>query len=174
MPPPQPQAQEDHGERKIWNEKAQSKIIFVMYSFVLCLLVSFSIWISPLIARHACHAWATSHVWHVQLDGSSRCFCHKKSRPTSWTYALPFGCVSKSACDKVQFMVNMCHHFVLAPIPHLSLPYKVPPKQPKKGSRLPKKGKLVEKPVTVHAFGTVSLLLRYLLSWCPIISIFMF
>ena len=152
MPPPQPQAQEDHGERKIWNEKAQSKIIFVMYSFVLCLLVSFSIWISPLIARHACHAWATSHVWHVQLDGSSR------------TYALPFGRVSKSACDKVQFMVNMCHHFILAPIPHLSLPYKVSPKQPKKGSRLPKKGKLVEKPVTVHAFGTVSLLLRYLLS----------
>lgn len=87
---------------------------------------SFSIWIFPLIARHACHTWATSHVWHVQLDGSSRCFCHKKSRTTSWTYALPFGCVSKSACDKVQFMVNMCHHFFLAPIPHLSLPYKVP------------------------------------------------
>ena len=41
MPPPQPQAQEDHGERKIWNEKAQSKIIFVMYSFALCLLVRF-------------------------------------------------------------------------------------------------------------------------------------
>ncbi len=141
MPPPQPQDQEDHGGRKIWCEKAQSKIIFVMYHFVLCLLVSFPIWIFPLIARHACHALATSHVWRIQSDGSCRCFCHKRSRTTSWAFAWPFGRVSKSACDKVQFMVNMCHHFFLAPTSHIChCLTRFPRRSPRKDPGYPKRG----------------------------------
>lgn len=34
-------------------------------------------------------------------------------------------------------------------------PPQVPPKKPASGSRLPRKGLLVEEPTTVHTFGTV-------------------
>ena len=42
----------------------------------------------------------------------------------------------------------------------LHLTAQVPPRNPKAGSKLPLKGKLITKPVTLRSFGTISLALR--------------
>lgn len=53
----------------------------------------------------------------------------------------------KQRLRAVFFLVGLSSQF--------SIPGKVPPRKPLKGSRLPKKGALVDKPVEIQTFGTI-------------------